>query len=345
MINWRMLCQMMNHADRQNEMTYQKYIQDMILEIGLGWHKEQIIEQLSLQLGSIERLVPDIIVKKDSRNCFVIEVKRPGHVKTQKNIDQLISYMKQIETPVGIYWGDELEVYYKNIGDGSQPILLMSLQFKISDTYGEDFVSLFSEPTFSIENIYKFKKKQEDKLVFETNVQRLLKEVLIPDFQKELIEVLKNYLIEKGEEREVVENVLDQINISILTSSRSDINEKDIIDVLPLISPSNDGGFRRNRGSTQRYAYNLIKQIIEKNLHLSFNQLYAIFNKRNHIEDLTQVKDKKRWFMNKEDIITLADGTKVVISNQWGFNGSCKARMDNLRFIARKYGIDDSLHD
>ena len=343
MVNWNMLCQIMSHADRQNEMTYQKYIKDMILEIGLGWHKEQIVEQLSLQLGSIERLVPDIIVKKNNRNCFVIEVKRPGHIKTQKNIDQLISYMKQIETPVGIYWGDGVEVYYKNIGDGSQPILLMSLQFKMSDTHGEDFVSLFYEPTFSIENIYKFKKKQEAKLVFETNVQRLLKEVLIPDFQKELIEVLKNHLIEKGEEREVVENVLDQINISILTSSRSDINEKNIIEVLPLISPSNDEGFRRNRGSTQRYAYNLIRQIIEKNLHLSFNQLYSIFNRRNHIEDITKVKDKKRWFMNREDIITLTDGTRVVISNQWGFNGSCKARMDNLRLIARKYGIDDSL--
>lgn len=47
--------------------------------------------------------------------------------------------------------------------------------------------------------------------------------------------------------------------------------------------------------------------------------------------------------MDEEDIINIADGTRVVISNQWGFNNNSKKKMDHLRKIATKYGLDITL--
>lgn len=341
MRNWASICQIMRHADKQDEMAYQKYIKDMVLEIGLGWHVEQIIEQPSLRLGSMDRIVPDILVSKDCRNRFVVEVKKPGHVKTSKDIDQLVSYMKQLETSVGIYWGDEMEVYYKNIGDGSQPILLMSLHFKSFDSNGEDFVSLFSENCFSIENILSFMREKEAKRAFESNVERLLKDITASNFQDEFLDVLKTYLMKKGESENIVDAVLSQV-VFRLSAKSEDVDNIAMKDVTEYSHATEKKVKKRRRDNSKarHYAYNLIKQIIEKNSTFSFEQLYAIFNSKDYIENVVQVKDESRWFMDEEDIITIADGTKIVISNQWGFKNRCKPKMDNVRAVAKKYGIE-----
>lgn len=98
-----------------------------------------------------------------------------------------------------------------------------------------------------------------------------------------------------------------------------------------------------NNGIAQRYAYNLIKGIIEKNPNLSFKSLYDIFGYKNYIEDIDKVSDENRWCMDDKDIIEIADGTRVVISNQWGFNNSSKKKMDRLREKASKFGLDITL--
>lgn len=99
MASWSKVCEILTkYANRENEMTYQKSIIDLLMEMNLGWHKNQIAEQLSMQLGSKERLIPDVVITKDDRNMFVMEVKEAAHLKTEKDIDQLVSYMKQLET-------------------------------------------------------------------------------------------------------------------------------------------------------------------------------------------------------------------------------------------------------
>lgn len=87
----------------------------------------------------------------------------------------------------------------------------------------------------------------------------------------------------------------------------------------------------------------MIRQIIEKNQVLNFEQLFAIFRRKNRIEKISCINDKKRWFLANEDIVTLSNGNKIAISNQWGFNCASKANMDNLREVAKRFGIDVSL--
>lgn len=88
-----------------------------------------------------------------------------------------------------------------------------------------------------------------------------------------------------------------------------------------------------------------MKQIIEKNRHLSFRDLYALFKKRNYVEEVATIDEKRmgRWFLCQDKIMTLSDGTKVAISNQWGFNNNSKPKMDLLRRIAERFDIDASL--
>lgn len=341
-MDWKKICTMMRHADRQNEMAYQKYIKDVILEVGLGWSEDQITEQMSLQLGATERLVPDLLVSKDNNNSFVIEVKKPGHKKTNGDIAQLVSYMKQFETPVGIYWGDELEVYYKTLGDGSDPILLMNLRFKESEEDGSRFIALFSECNFCIDIVREFKQERVAKLLFESSVKELTAEVTSADFAQEVKSLIKQHLRAKALDQEVIATVMENVSVDISLHYDSESDGEDNYN--NSVSPVEDSYIKvGRRGIVGRYAYNLIRQIIEKNSTLNFDQMFAIFGKKNRIEKVSLITDKKRWFMDERDLITLSDGTKIAVSTQWGLNGASKPNMDNLREVAQRFGIDTSL--
>ena len=138
-----------------------------------------------------------------------MEVKVPSHVRTQKDIDQLISYMKQLETPVGIYVGKELEVYFKNIGDGSDPKLVMHLEFKPGDEHGEDFMTLFSEPGFTIHKVIDYLKEYEKNLVYESKVNDLISHILSPDFREELKMIISTHFSNRGDD--VVKAALETV--------------------------------------------------------------------------------------------------------------------------------------
>ncbi len=343
-MDWSNICKMMRNAPRQSEMEYQNYIKDMILDIALGWNSNQIVEQLSLQLGSTERLVPDLLVRKDNNNSFIVEVKKPGHKKGRRDIEQLQSYMKQLEIPVGVYWGDEVEVYWKTIGDGSAPVLLLSLNFNVLCVDGDAFVSLFSEENYSLDAIRAFKEECDAKCRFESEVNILLEEVTAPEFQKSVKSIIRNYFIEKGLDEDIVETVMGKVMVCI-----SNERKKDATDDTPKLNvfPMEKTHKSRSRRSVnaRSYAYNLMRQIIEKNRNLSFGELYSLFKKRNYVEEVTTIEEKRmhRWFLLPDEIMTLSDGTKIAISNQWGFNNNSKPKMDLLRKVAENFGIDASL--
>lgn len=339
MASWAKICEIFErYAIRTSEMDYQKSIIDLLLENKLGWHKDQIVEQFSMPIGSRERLVPDILVSKDCHNKFVMEVKKPSHVKSQRDIDQLVSYMKQLETPVGIYVGKELDVYYKTIGEGTDSRLVLSLEFTPNDENGEKFVSLFMEADFSIDRVLGFLKEQEERAAFDANVKMLRSYLLSHDFQNDLKIILTKHFSDKGEN--VVREAMSKLKFDI--SVVNTCKESDSSSRHPLESAATYKGVirKKRKGKTaNRYAYNLIKKILEKNPDLGFDSLYAIFGHKNFIEIRTRVNDENRWFMADEDVLIVGDGTQVVVSNQWGFNGNCEKKMDFLREIARKFDI------
>ncbi|MDE6522839.1 MAG: type I restriction enzyme HsdR N-terminal domain-containing protein [Muribaculaceae bacterium] len=345
-MDWNFICKIIRNIDKQSEIAYQRGIKEMILEVGLGWNSEQITEQLSLQLGSTERLVPDILVQKDERNSFIIEVKKPGHKKTNGDIEQLLSYMKQMEIPVGIYWGDEVEVYWKTIGDGSAPILLLNLNFNVLCEDGHSFVSLFSEVNYSLDAMRAFKEECETKKKFDSEVNNLLEEVTATEFNETVKGLISNYFLDRGIDEDVVKTVMSKVQLCISDKRGEEDTDRAILRHGIPMEFSYQSRSRRSVGA-RPFAYNLMRKIIEKNRNLSFGDLYALFKKRNYVEEVATIDEKRmgRWFLLPDEIITLSDGTKVAISNQWGFNNNSKPKMDLLRSIAEKFDIDATLPD
>ena len=59
----------------------------------LGWmrYKNEICHKPNLSIGNNGHIQPDILIQKDDKKQFVIEVKRPLHTQIAKDRDQLVS--------------------------------------------------------------------------------------------------------------------------------------------------------------------------------------------------------------------------------------------------------------
>lgn len=73
--------------------------------------KNEINTHRSIRLGSTERIIPDIILRKDNKDLFVVELKQ---FNTQLNYQyerQLFSYLKQIKCNIGILICNKIYIY------------------------------------------------------------------------------------------------------------------------------------------------------------------------------------------------------------------------------------------
>lgn len=339
----------MKYAKTSDEKAYQDFLKEILLENCLGWNNNDIAEQHSITLGSTQRLIPDLIVYKNGTVQFIIEVKHPFHTRRHEDIEQLASYMKQLEVNIGIYIGSAIEVYYKKIGDGSCPNLILSTTFKSEDPKGEEFADLFSASSFSLEKIESLYQKYIEEKETNEQTREIIEQLCTPDTVDLVKLFLTEYLESDKKSTVAIKNALNSIYISIKSTSEQEQTihntfskpiipstfKQDFKSVNPIvISPKKI----RIAGKVNDIAFNLISEIIRINSDKSFKQLYSIFGKKNFIEAVKNINDHKRWFM--DEVFTSIDGTKFVISNQWGINGNSKPRFDYLIEIAKSFGIE-----
>ncbi|MDE5666237.1 MAG: type I restriction enzyme HsdR N-terminal domain-containing protein, partial [Duncaniella sp.] len=171
----------MKYARTTDEKAYQDFLKEILFENCFGWHNSNIVEQHSITLGSTQRLIPDLIVYKNNTAQFIIEVKHPFHTRRHDDIEQLASYMKQLEVNTGIYIGSAIEVYYKKLGNGSYPDLILSTTFKPDDPKGEEFAHLFSESSFSLEKIEQLYQKYIEEKEANEETHEIIKQLCTQD--------------------------------------------------------------------------------------------------------------------------------------------------------------------
>lgn len=59
-----------------------------------------------------QHLRPDFVLYKDEIPQVVIEAKKPNNIQTERNKEQLFSYMRQKKVDFGLYIGEEIQLYY-----------------------------------------------------------------------------------------------------------------------------------------------------------------------------------------------------------------------------------------
>lgn len=172
-----------------------------------------IVAEESIRIGSANTIRPDFVLYKDDMPQVVIESKEPNHIQTQRNKEQLFSYMRQKKVDFGLYIGEVIQLYYDVPTDAELPLLMFTLEYDKGNQYGSTFVNLFNYVDFDknqladycTERIHEIQKEQQ----MELDIQQLTSEEGI----KLCESLLKSHFMSKGYSETEVCGLLDNINI------------------------------------------------------------------------------------------------------------------------------------
>lgn len=271
----------------------------------LGWakYKEEICHKPSIHLGNNNSIVPDIIIKRDGEDEFVIEVKRPSHKQSKKDVDQLLSYMRILKLNVGIYIGDHIEIFY-DMPSSKEAISVMKVPLEINNKLGAKFVERFDKENFSQESIVDFCEERIQEIQRQNSLNEI-KQSLIADAQTQIAESLRPYLIEKYAGSFSEEEIKNMLATMRFTAS-ADGNQPESKVVAPKSLPKPKS--------------NLIKCVLTRNANAR-----AIFNPQD--QSLTVLKgstvnpvhvpkfsdsDRKRRDMQLAEYTAVKDGKRIV---------------------------------
>ena len=213
-----------------SEEMYEQKIVQSLEKMGWSEFRKEIILKHSIQLGSVGRIVPDVIVKSSHNNqSFVIEVKKPSaDIDNDSHKNQLVSYMRQLKLEYGLLIGSKIQIYYDGkFNKRENPILLKSITISESNANDLLFLKLFQKDTFSYENLENYAVGRIDELSIQRKTTELRKLLLSPQYQTKLMEIITDDLMPKWGER-TINDVFNQIIFSISPKQLSIANPPDL---------------------------------------------------------------------------------------------------------------------
>ena len=94
----------------------------------MRWQNSIVAEE-RIHIGSTNTIRPDFVLYKDEIPQVVIEAKKPNNIQTERNKEQLFSYMRQKKVDFGLYIGEEIQLYYDVPTDVELPLLIFTLDY------------------------------------------------------------------------------------------------------------------------------------------------------------------------------------------------------------------------
>lgn len=325
--------------NNSTEVKYQQEIENCLKFLGWRSSNKTMQSQVSINIGNRNSLRPDIILFKENKPVLPIEIKRPCNTCKGSQKSQLQSYMRQLRLNIGLYVGENMQLYYDNPDDLDDPICVFVAELDKENKNGIVLCDLLSYGRFEINKIEEFCKEHYNQIIARNNFQQRFRDFFSDDdANKNILSLLKEKFIKEGFDADVVENELSKL--SIVTNWNNNINNTS------LSSPSNAPKDNPNTANTQysfdgvryynkrRFVIELIKYYVSTNEGITFNDLQTEFPPEIHskalgvVQTLQSVRERissqpdieKRYFLNENDIIRLDDNTQVVVTNQWDYH-------------------------
>ena len=147
-----------------------------------------------LHIGSIDRVIPDIIIRDASadKDLFIVELKQLNMKYEVKYQEQLLSYMRLLSLNVGVLICDAI---YVCVLDNNKPVI-SKIDMCSDDVNGSAFIDMFTKGSFSTEKINRFVLQVQ---IFEENVRKIKEEIK----QIDLRDAVKLYFLNTFEEAEI----------------------------------------------------------------------------------------------------------------------------------------------
>ena len=311
----------------------------------LGWmrYKNEICHKPNLSIGNNGHIQPDILIQKDDKKQFVIEVKRPLHTQIAKDRDQLVSYMRQLKLKAGIYIGEHIEIFYDQ-PESENAVSVLTIPLELDNKRGARFVELFSKERFSKEAIVQFCEDRIKELRHQESLNKI-KDHLMTDAQGQITEGMKMYLMDKYgntfSESDIV-GMLASLNFTATPK-----NGQQPVVVTPVPASQKQGPVttkaKQEHDKTQysingsaflgkrRFVHQLVKLYVEQHPTATFAELESVFpptlqGSYGVIRTVEYIREKGveeyRYLMKANEVLRSADGVTFAVCSQWGIGNT-----------------------
>lgn len=334
--NWCEIVETLQSARKRHSTTEQEYQHEIeaCLKM-LGWKTSNgtMRPQYSINYGSSNSLRPDIVLCQNGQEVLPIEIKKPTNQFNQRQAEQLISYMRQLKLNVGLFIGENIQVYYDNPQGKEIAESVFCAEIKKNDSNGSTICDLLSYDDFTVEKVEKFCQEQYQYRIKHKDLQRCIRELCSNG--EAVKNLIKEKFLQEGFEEKALEEELSKISV--------DVRRRDIVAPLPYEykeTPIRIEGRNKEftyQGITYRnkrkFVLSFVKSYVSDHPGISFSELKKQFpdelgesRSLGVVRLLTVIENQslihpdliKRYFLRSEEVIELHDGAKVVVCNQWG---------------------------
>ena len=336
---WNNLCKVVEEGKNvnQKEYAFEGSIKNFLARLGWSTFDENLKEQYQVPVGH-QKIIPDFVLLEPAtkRPEIVIELKRPGHNQKDEDITQLRSYMKQIYSLFGLYIGEKLEIYYNQLEEREEPVLINSIDFSVNNEEGQYLLNILFADDFNegkwkdyCNNFIKLKASIDywtsDKGKSELFQFILERAGLSPDFTDKLTSLL-NLEVSK-----ISENRGDEPEPEAEEPTEEVIDEGVSEPVTPSPQPVAIKKYGLNEEkpiNKRKFAYEVIKRFVEAHPEMKFKDIIKHFGKRNDFKAVLileadwkkKTPDGQGRYFRNEQVLTDASGKRFLVSNQWTQN-------------------------
>ncbi|MCR4713138.1 MAG: hypothetical protein K5751_02010 [Treponemataceae bacterium] len=322
---WNYLCEEhqkgINKLEAAIQRDWENYFADPEL-FGYSKSKKDINPQVKLILGSTEREIPDILISRDAKKIFLVELKTYSTEKEEEIEKQLLSYLTHVDVhlSVGIIACKNLYIYCYDFVQNAK--VMLEIPFEKDNENGIKFMELFCKQNFDE------KKIQDFILAIHLSAQHIseIKEAISSEL---IVDLLKKHFLEKFSEEEI-EKALRDTEINVERKEKTyhidkqvglDIGKpkdgKKTVTIKGVVLPI----YRRGGSSVQDFVKETLKTLFSHNL-LPIEEL-------KRMQDLgycSQIFDLKYPILQKEwnKCLYKSEKTGKIHPRYWGSDSSKK---------------------
>lgn len=219
MEKWNEICYMLseNLPSNLSEQLFELKVIQAFEKLGWSEFNNEIIVRESIQLGSSNRISPDLVVKsKELGNLFIVEVKKPSiEIDNSSFKGQLSSYMGIMRVELGILIGNKIQIYLENkFSNENNIILIDEIEFNRDNEKGLNFVKLFCKNNFNKQDIENYTQNKIQTLKDTEDLKSLKNKLLSESYRIKIIDILKKELVNEYDEK-IIDKAFDLLELNI----------------------------------------------------------------------------------------------------------------------------------
>ncbi|MCL2051198.1 MAG: type I restriction enzyme HsdR N-terminal domain-containing protein [Lachnospiraceae bacterium] len=227
---WNEICFHINRNRDSSERDFQKAVEFLFEKLGWSAYKGEIVTGKIIPVGAAHSLKPDVIINADGKDIIVVELKKPSVALSDRNADQLMSYMRQLKIDFGILLGETMQFYCES---NKGIVKIKDIPFTMRSDEGAELIALLSKDGYLFDALNQY---CADRLCDMEDLQETKRQInmLCSEIGASIVSGLLKDKLLKELSANVVSSIMDEIEINVslknrATSQRNPLCESSLI--------------------------------------------------------------------------------------------------------------------